>query len=108
MPLVIGLFVIVLYLLLFGFGYALWIYKWPWKRTYTEVALGVGATIVGEMLALTLVLSHYGLLYQLWWIIPFPFLAFILTGAPMAILQEKKLRQQGDKAEKLNDKYNGE
>lgn len=107
MILIIGLAVIVIYLLAFGFGYALYIYKWPWRRTYSEVALGVGLTILGEMAALALVLAHYSLLHQLWWIIPFPLIAFVLTGVPMMILQEIKLRQQNDKANKLDNKYNG-
>lgn len=108
MPLFIGLLIIAIYLILFGIGYAIWIYKWPWKRTYTEVALGVGATILGESLAILLTLAHFGLLEALWWMALFPEIAFILTGVPMMIFQEIKLRQQGNKAEKLNSKYNGD
>lgn len=108
MFLLLGLSVVVIYLLAFGIGYAVFIYKWPWKRTYSEVALGVAATIAGEMVALGMVLAYYGLLYQLWWIIPFPIIAFILTGLPMMIFQEVKTRQQDHKARQLNNKYNGD
>lgn len=108
MFLILGLSVVVIYLLAFGIAYAIYIYKWPWKRTYSEVGLGVAATIAGEMVALGMVLVYYGLFYQLWWIIPFPLIAFILTGVPMMILQEIKTRKQGRKAEKLNSKYNGD
>lgn len=108
MILVFGLSIIAIYLLGFGIGYAIFIYKWPWKRTYSEVAIGVGATIAGEMVALGMVLGYFGLLYRLWWIIPFPAIAFVLTGLPMMIFQEIKTRQQDRKARELNNKYNGE
>jgi membrane-bound ClpP family serine protease len=96
----IGLFTI-------GILYAVIIYKWPIDRTWVEVLIGVSLTISGEMLALALVLIHYGLLEQMWWIIPFPIAAFACTGLPMMVLQELKIRRQKKAGEQEENKFNG-
>jgi hypothetical protein len=107
MILVLGLFTIGLTLLGLGLLYAYYIYRAPIDRTWVEVVIGVAGTITGEMMALAIVLVYYGLLYQLWWIIPFPAIAFALTGIPMAAFQEWKYRTQKQKAEYTKNEHNG-
>lgn len=102
-----GLLTIGAALLSLGCLYAYYIYRAPIDRTWVEVVIGVGATITGEMMALALVLVYFNLLAQLWWIIPFPAIAFGLTGIPMAGFQEWKYRTQKQKAEKKKNEHNG-
>lgn len=107
MILPLGLFAIGLILLVLGLLYAYYIYQAPIDRTWIEVVIGVAGTITGEMMALAIVLVYYDLLHQLWWIIPFPVIAFILTGVPMALFQEHKYRTQKQKAEDRKNEHNG-
>lgn len=107
MTLALGLVAITIGLVLFGVMYAVQISTNPWERTYLEVAVGVGVTISGELLAIALVLFHFELFYKLWWITLFPFVAFACTGLPMMVRQEIKLRQQKWDGEKVENKFNG-
>lgn len=107
MILLLGLIAIGAALLSLGILYAYYIYRAPIDRTWMEVVIGVGGTITGEMMALAIVLVYYGLLHQLWWIIPFPALAFALTGIPMALFQEYKYRTQKQRAEEKRNEHNG-
>ena len=107
MGFLIQLSIITIGLIVIGVLYAVIIYNWPVERTWLEVFIGVGVTIAGEMLATAIVLLHYELLSQLWWIIPFPLAAFACTGLPMIIGQEIKLRRQKRDGEKFEGVYNG-
>lgn len=107
MILVLGLFTIGIALLGLGTLYAYYIYKAPIDRTWIEVVIGVLGTITGEMMAMAIVLVYFGLLHQLWWVIPFPVVAFALTGLPMAAFQEWKYRTQKQKAEEKKNEHNG-
>lgn len=96
-------------LTLFGLGllYAYYIYQAPIDRTWIEVVIGVAGTITGEMIAIGMTLAYFNLLHQLWWMIPFPAIAFALTGLPMASFQEWKYRTQKQKAEDRKNEHNG-
>ena len=107
MILVLGLFTIGIALLGLGILYAYYIYKAPIDRTWIEVVIGVLGTITGEMIAIGMTLAYFNLLYQLWWMIPFPVIAFALTGLPMALFQEYKYRTQKQKAEEKKNEHNG-
>jgi hypothetical protein len=108
MDLAIVLATIGIFLLVAGILYAVVIYRWSMDRTYFEVIIGVGITIIGEIMATAAVLIKYELLEELWWILLFSPIAFILTGVPMALAQEYKHWQQQQKAENAELKYNGE
>lgn len=108
MDLGLVLFIIGFGLLVIGTLYAVIIYFWPIDRTWAEVVIGVGLTIGGEMLATACVLLHYGVWSKFWWIILFPLAAFILTGVPMAGLQEIKVRRQRRRGERVEKKFNGD
>ncbi len=107
MILFLGLLAIGLTLLSLGLLYAYYIYQAPIDRTWVEVVIGVGGTITGEMIAIGMVLAYFDLLHQLWWMIPFPAIAFALTGLPMAVFQEHKYKSQKQKAEDRKNEHNG-
>ena len=79
-----------------GIGYAILIYYRPFPPgwTYLSVGVGVGLTLIGEITAILMTLSVANLLHDTWWIAFYGFIAFCLTGIPMAIGQEIKRRQQ--------------
>lgn len=108
MDLGITLATIAFFLFFGGLLYSILIYNKSLDRTYWEVFFGVAFTGIGEMAATAAVLIKYNLLKQLWWIIPFPMLAFGLTGSTMMLLQEIKHRKQKHKADEAERKHNGE
>jgi hypothetical protein len=107
MDLGLTLATIAFFLFLGGLIYAVLIYFRSLDRTYWEVVFGVAFTIAGEMAATTAVLIKYQLLETLWWIIPFPLVAFALTGIPMVGLQEIKHQVQKRKAQQAEQRHNG-
>lgn len=100
----ITLLMILILALVFGFGYAIYIKKTPIDRTYVEVVIGVGLTILFIMLAQFTLYIHYSP-YPWWGVLIVPY-GFALTGLPMMILQERKYNeQQKDVDDAKNDRH---
>ena len=76
-------------LLAFGIWYAQFEARRPIDPTYVAVVLGVGVTMIGQLImTVTAYLSGYGLTGIVIGIIA----PFALTGVPMAVRQEMKRR----------------
>ena len=106
MILSINLLVVAIALLIFGVGYAALIYWRPFGPgwTWLSVVVGVALTVLGEMSAIVMVLSHYNLQW-LNWIALFAPAAFLLTGMPMIISQDYKRRKQNSRNNKIRDQF---
>jgi hypothetical protein len=105
MSLYLGLSIVTIGLLISGFLYAWTIYRSPIDRTWLEVVIGTGFTIIGAMGYQGLIYSYYGCLP--WWSIFFIPAAFTLTGLPQIGFQEWKFRSQKQKGERLENEHNG-
>jgi hypothetical protein len=102
--LAIGLTTILIVTVTFGFGYAKWIQDSPIDRTWMEVVLGVGFTLIMIMAAQGMLYLHYGAMP--WWGILFVPAGFALTGLPMIFFQEKKFRKQKEQANDVKNRKN--
>lgn len=106
MSLILELSAITIGLILFGFLYAWTIYRSPIDRTWLEVVIGSGFTIVGAMGYQAVIYAHYNCFP--WWGIFFIPLAFALTGLPQMAFQEWKYRAQKQKGAELENEHNGD
>lgn len=100
----IALTTILITTIIFGFGYAKWIKDSPIDRTWIEVVIGVGVTLIMIMAAQAVTFAHYGFIP--WWGILFIPAGFALTGLPMIFLQEKKYRSQKKQANDVKNRKN--
>lgn len=91
-----------------GFLYAYVIYLNPWRRTWLEVVVGVGFTILGEMTLIIVALWHYGYLSEIWWMALIPPTCYAATGISQIYWQEKKGKQGRKKAKWALRKFNGQ
>lgn len=107
----IALAAILAYLVTFGAGYAVFIYYRPFPHGYTywSVVIGVGATLIGEwvaILAITVTVLRMPVLGLTF--ICISALSFALTGIPMIIGQRLKQHNQNIEAESVVKKFNGQ
>lgn len=70
--------------------YAWKIYYWPIKPTWVSVLWGTWLVMFSEMAAIAGTLFIYELWSSFWFMIFIPPAALVLSGVPMAFLQQKK------------------
>lgn len=105
-----GMWVLSNFIWLHGLGwvYAWYIDKWPIRPTWISVMIGTGAICLAEMLAIGGTLFIFGLFRQLWFMILYPPLYLITAGGPMAVIQQRKWREQQEKVRNVEEVWTKE
>jgi len=81
------LYLTALFLLVFGVGYAWWEYDRPIYPTRLAVAVGVGVTMIGQVV---MTVTAYSLECEVLGVAAGVVVPFVLTGVPMYVAQEIK------------------